>query len=152
MTARSAGDVRALMQAVGFTGVGETEALAEGWQVADFTGVGRRGLAALVRKTGAPAVMVSFLDSDVGFVEAATPDGRSWEALLNRDMAESYEIPVEQFPVEPAVDGALAWAAAAGLTPEEESVRRTLTGAAVFVEELSADLLVALGLLGARRS
>ncbi|MET9591991.1 hypothetical protein ABZY45_13625 [Streptomyces sp. NPDC006516] len=77
---------------------------------------------------------MSFLDSDVGFVEAGTPDGSSWEGLLNREMAKSYEIPLEHFPMEPAVAGALAWSAAAGLTPDEEA---------------SSALLVALGLPGA---
>ncbi|MFF5921970.1 hypothetical protein ACFY8C_27040 [Streptomyces flavochromogenes] len=93
--------------------------------------------------------MVSFLDSDVGFVEALTPGGGSWEGLLNRETAESYEIPLEHFPVEPAVAGALAWSAAAGLTPDEEAIRQTLTGAALFADQLSAALLAALGLPGA---
>lgn len=33
---------------------------------------------------------------------------------------------------------ALAWSAAAGLTPDEEAIRQTLTGSALFVEELSS--------------
>ncbi|WP_327293027.1 hypothetical protein [Streptomyces sp. NBC_01198] len=94
--------------------------------------------------------MVSFLDSDVGFVEAVTPGGSKWRGLLNRDMAESYEVPLEQFPVEAGVAGALAWSAAAGLTGDEGLVRRALTGSAVFAEELSALLFVALGIPGAR--
>lgn len=134
------------MRAVGFTGIDDTETAEEGWQVTEFTDAGQRSLTSLVQRTGAPAVMVSFHDSDVGFVEAATPDGSTWEALLNREMAESYEIPLEHFPIEPAVVGALAWSAAAGLTPDEEAIRRTLTGSALFAEELSSALLVALGL------
>ncbi len=91
------------MRAAGFAGIDNTEALAEGWQVTDFADAGRRSLANLVKRTGAPAVMVSFLDSDVGFIEALTPDGNSWEGLLNRETAKSYEIPLEHFPIEPAV-------------------------------------------------
>lgn len=149
LATRSTGELHQLMRAAGFTGIDDTEALAEGWCVADFAGADQRSLAALVRSTGTPAVMVSFLDSDVGFVEAVTPDGSSWEGLLNPDLAESYEIPLEHFPVEPAVAGALAWSAAAGLTPDEAAIRNTLTGSALFAEELCSALLVALGLPGA---
>ncbi|WP_371525041.1 hypothetical protein OG302_02020 [Streptomyces sp. NBC_01283] len=115
----------------------------------DFADAGRNSLANLVQRTGTPAVMVSFHDSDVGFIEGLTPDGNSWEGLLNREVAESYEVPLEHFPIEPAVAGALAWSAAAGLTPDEEAIRQTLTGSAVFAEELSAALMAALGLPGA---
>ncbi|MFE7031434.1 hypothetical protein ACFU9Y_14085 [Streptomyces sp. NPDC057621] len=149
LTTRTTGELHQLMRAAGFRGIDEAETLAEGWQVADFADAGQRSMANLVRHTGTPALMVSFHDSDVGFVEGLTPDGNSWEGLLNREMAESYEIPLEHFPLEPAVAGALAWSAAAGLTSDEEAVRRTLTGAALFVEELSSALLVALGLPGA---
>lgn len=136
------------MRAVGFTGVDDTEVFAEGWQVMDFAEAGPRSMASLVRRAGTPAVMVSFLDSDVGFIEAAAPDGSSWEGLLNRTVAESYGIPLERFPVEPAVAAALDWSAVAGLTPDEELVRRTLTGSARFAEELTSHLWVALGLPG----
>lgn len=40
---------------------------------------------------------------------------------------------------------AAAWALAAGLTPDEDLVRRALTGSAVFAEELASLLLAALG-------
>ncbi|OKJ46877.1 hypothetical protein AMK27_39485 [Streptomyces sp. CB02009] len=149
MATRSTGELHQLMRAAGFTDIDDTEALADGWQVTDFADAGRCSLANLVQRTGTPAVMVSFLDSDVGFIEALTPDGDGWEGLLNREMAKSYEIPLEQFPVEPAVAGALAWSAAAGLTPDEEAIRQTLTGSALFAEELSSALLIALGLPGA---
>ncbi|MFE0130956.1 hypothetical protein ACFWY6_05120 [Streptomyces sp. NPDC059037] len=149
LTTRATGELHGLMREAGFTGIDDTEALAEGWQVTDFADAGRRSLSTLVQRTGTPAVMVSFHDSDVGFVEALTPDGIGWEGLLNREMAESYEIPLEHFPIEPAVAGALAWSAAAGLTPDEDAIRHTLTGSALFAEELSSALLVALGLPGA---
>lgn len=149
LATRSTGELHQLMRAAGFTGMDETEASAEGWQVTDFADAGQHSLAQLVRNTGTPAVMMSFHDSDVGFLEAVTPDGSSWEGLLNREMAESYEIPLEHFPVESAVAGALAWSAAAGLTPDEEAVRQALTGSALFAEELFAACLVALGLPGA---
>ncbi|WP_314411701.1 hypothetical protein [Streptomyces sp. DSM 40484] len=146
LTTRAAGELHQLMRAAGFTGIDDTRASVKGWQVADFADAGPSSLANLVRRLGAPALMVSYVDSDVGLVEALTPDGGSWEGLLNPELAESYEIPVEHFPVEAAVAGALAWSAAAGLTPDEEAVRQALTGSELFAEELSSALLTALGL------
>ncbi|WP_432106727.1 hypothetical protein [Streptomyces sp. AA1529] len=146
LTTHFTGELHQLMREAGFTGIEDTQALAEGWQVTDFADAGRRTLTNLVRQTGAPAIMVSFFDSDVGFIEARTPDDDSWEGLLNREMAKSYVIPLEHFPIEPAVAGALAWSTAAGLTPDEKAIRQTLTGSALFAEELSAALMAALGL------
>lgn len=151
LTTRSTGELHQFMRAAGFTGIEDTETLADGWQVTDFADAGRRSLANLVQSTGTPAIMVSFLDSDVGFVEALTPGGSSWEGLLNRETAKSYEIPLEHFPVEHAVAGALAWSAAAGLTPDEKAIRQALTGSALFAEQLSSSLLLALGLPDATR-
>lgn len=150
MATRSDAEPHGLLEAAGFTDVDDAETLADGWQVSDFAEAGPRGVAGLVRRTGAPAVMVSFLDSDVGFVEAVTPDGAKWKGLLNRATAQGYGIPLEQFPVESAVTGAPAWSAAAGVAADEELVRRALTGSALFAEELSALLFVALGIPGAR--
>lgn len=146
LAARSTGELHLLMREAGFTDIEDTAVLAGGWQVTEFADSGRHSLARIVRSTGAPAVMVSFHDSDVGFVESLTPDGAAWEGLLNREMAESYEIPLENFPVESAVTSALAWSAAAGLTPDEAAVRHALTGSAVFAEDLASALMTALGL------
>ncbi|MFP3991555.1 hypothetical protein U9R90_29630 [Streptomyces sp. E11-3] len=149
----AAAELRGLMGAAGFVGVDGMDGLAEGWQVWEFADVRQRGLATLVEKSGTPAVMVSYLDSDVGFVEAVMPGGSgSWSGLLNREVAEGYEIPLEEFPVEPAVTGALAWSAAAGLAPDEALIRRALTGSAVFAEELAGLLFAALGIPGSRAS
>lgn len=145
----SAAELRDLLTATGFIGVEDTAVLTEGWQVSEFADADERSLPGLVEKAAAPAVMVSFLDSDVGFVEAVTPDGTAWTGLLNRGMAESYDIPLEDFPVDTAVEGALAWSAASGLTSDAEVVRRALTGSATFAEELYGLLLVGLGIPGA---
>ncbi|MEU1097941.1 hypothetical protein, partial [Streptomyces sp. NPDC005877] len=56
LTTRSTGELHQLMRAAGFTGLEDTEALAEGWQVTDFADAGRRSLANLVQSTGTPAV------------------------------------------------------------------------------------------------
>lgn len=137
------------MKSAGFTGIEDGDLLAEGWQVSEFEDARQRSLTDLVEKAGAPAVLVSFLDSDVGFIGAVTPDGGAWEGLLNRGMAESYDIPLDDFPVEPAVAGALAWSVAAGLTSDAEVVRQALTGSATFAEELFGLLLAGLGIPGA---
>ncbi|MER6448772.1 hypothetical protein [Streptomyces venezuelae] len=102
--------------------------------------------AALARRTGAPVLTVAYLDSDVGFVEAATFAGGSWRALLNRVTAENYEIPVDRFPVETALAGALDWAAAAGLSADPAGIRAALAGSETFAEELTDRLLGALGI------
>ncbi|MEU0303229.1 hypothetical protein ABZ252_27810 [Streptomyces sp. NPDC006175] len=137
------------MEAAGFAEVEEPESPAEGWQVSGFAESGPRSLPELVRSNGAPAVLVSFLDSDVGFVETAGPGGGQWEALLDRALADDYGTPLDRFPVEPAVKEALAWSAAAGLTSDENLLRQALTGSAPFAEELSSLLLAALGVPGA---
>ncbi|MBT2406833.1 hypothetical protein J7F00_25575, partial [Streptomyces sp. ISL-21] len=100
--------------------------------------------------TGAPAVVVNYLDSDVGFVEGAAPDGRRWHALLDRETAADYEIPVHRYSVAPAVIAALSWSAAAGLTADQDLIRRALTESAPFVEDLAAVLLTGLGIPGPR--
>ncbi|MFD4690657.1 hypothetical protein [Streptomyces sp. NPDC058463] len=144
----SPAELRDLLKATGYVGIEDTDVLAEDWQTVEFADADQRSLPGLVEKTGAPVVMVSFLDSDVGFVEAMTPDGGAWDGLLNRGMAESYDIPLEDFPVEPVVAGALAWSEAAGLTSDAEVVRQALTGSATFAEELYGLLLVGLGIPG----
>ncbi|MFE6039266.1 hypothetical protein [Streptomyces sp. NPDC056452] len=145
----STAELRDPMRATGYVGIEDADVLAEGWQAVEFADADQRSLPGLVEKTGAPVVMVSFLDSDVGFVEAMAPDGGAWDGLLNRGMAESYDIPLEDFPVEPAVAGALAWSAAAGLASDAEVVRQALTGSATSAEELYGLLLVGLGIPGA---
>ncbi|WP_146228390.1 hypothetical protein [Streptomyces sp. CG 926] len=89
---------------------------------------------------------MAYLDSDVGFVEAATFAGGRWKALLNRDTAEHYEIPVDRFPVEAALAGALDRAAAGGLTADPDGIRAVLTGSAPCAEELTDRLVGALGI------
>ncbi|MFC9296057.1 hypothetical protein ACFTWH_12855 [Streptomyces sp. NPDC057011] len=120
--------------------------LGGGWAALYCADRPNRGAAHLARRTGAPVFTVSYLDSDVGFVEAVTPAGAGWKALLNRDTAVGYEIPLDRYPVEPALAGALAWAAAAGLTADAQEVRAALTGSEPFAEDLADRLLTALGL------
>jgi hypothetical protein len=149
VAARTDGDLRDLMEAAGFDEVEDAEVLEDGWQVADFADAPERSLAALVGRTGTPALMVSFMDGDVGLVKGVTPEGHGWEGLLDRETAESYEIPLEEFPVERAVEGALAWSAAAGLTADAAVVEQALTESTLFAEELASLLYAGLGIPGA---
>ncbi|MFF3677032.1 hypothetical protein ACFYYS_24035 [Streptomyces sp. NPDC002120] len=122
------------------------EELGGGWSAVHYPDQPDGAAAALARRTGAPVFTVAYLDSDVGFVEAATFSGGRWKALLNRRTAEDYEIPLDRFPVEAALAGALDWAAAAGLTADPDGIRAALTGSEAFAEDLTHRLLGALGL------
>lgn len=148
MAIRSTARLADLMDAAGFTDVGEATPPAAGWQFAEFGDAAGRSLAHLVTATGAAAIVVNYLDSDVGFVQGAAPDGSGWRGLLDRETAAGYDIPVDRYPVAPALSGALAWSAAAGLTPDEPLVRRALTESAVFAEQLTALLFAGLGIPG----
>ncbi|MFD9409105.1 hypothetical protein ACFWBN_19075 [Streptomyces sp. NPDC059989] len=130
---------------VGFEVDGDAE-LGDGWAAVYYADGPAGGGAHLARRTGAPVFTVAYLDSDVGFVEAVTPAGARWTALLNRDTAEDYEIPLDRYPVEPALAGALAWASAAGLSADPEGIRAALTGSETFAEDLADRLLTALGI------
>lgn len=92
-------------------------------------------------------ITVAYLDSDVGFVEAATFMRRSLEGPAEpghgtglRDTARPVPRP------KPALEGALDWSAAAGLTADPAGVRTALTGSEPFAEDLADRLLTALGL------
>ncbi|WP_404959677.1 hypothetical protein [Streptomyces sp. 147326] len=120
--------------------------LGGGWSAVYYPDQPEGAAAALARRTGAPVLTVAYLDSDVGFVEGATFAGGRWKALLNRNTAGDYEIPVDRFPVEAALAGALDWADAAGLTADPDGIRSALTGSEAFAEDLTARLLGALGM------
>ncbi|MFE5805381.1 hypothetical protein [Streptomyces sp. NPDC056491] len=140
-------ELREFAAEAGGGGVDADAELSDGWSVV-YCADQPDGVtaAALARRTGAPVLTVACLDSDVGFVEGATFAGGRWKALLNRDTAEDHEIPVDRFPVDVAVAGALDWAAAGGLTADPEGVRAVLTGSESFAEELADRLLGALGI------
>ncbi|WP_189735394.1 hypothetical protein [Streptomyces nojiriensis] len=138
-------ELREFAAEAGFEDVDADADLGGGWSVVYCADPPDGAAAALARRTGAPVLTVAYLDSDVGFVEGATFAGGRWKALLNRDTAEDYEIPVDRFPVEAALAGALDWAAAGGLTADPDGVRAVLTGSEAFAEDLTDRLLAALG-------
>ncbi|MFI1948852.1 hypothetical protein ACH46F_34010 [Streptomyces virginiae] len=139
-------ELREFAAEAGVEGVDADADLGGGWSVVYCADQPDGVAAALARRTGAPVLAVAFLDSDVGFVEGATFAGGRWKALLNRDTAEDYEIPVDRFPADAALAGALDWAAAGGLTADPEAVRAVLTGSEAFAEDLAERLLGALGI------
>jgi hypothetical protein len=69
---------------------------------------------------------------------------------LDRAMAEEYGAPLEQWPVDEAVAGALAWSRAAGLTPDKALIEVAFTQSRVFAEDLYQILLVESGIPGAQ--
>ncbi|MGW6574670.1 hypothetical protein ACWGAN_21225 [Streptomyces sp. NPDC054945] len=147
-------ELREFAAEAGYAGADGDEDLGGGWSAVhypDRPDGAATAAAVLARRTGAPVLTVAYLDSDVGFVEAATFAGGRWKALLNRDTAEDYEIPVDRFPVEAALAGALDWAAAGGLTADPDGIRAVLTSCAPCAEELTDRLLGALGIAPAAR-
>jgi hypothetical protein len=146
-----------------------------GWQTLQFTDDkwGSEELRALVASSGAPACVATVYDSDVAEVLGLTPDGRTWEAALNLEMAAAMgarrpghvhddlvwvESPEYAQAVtdrltrfEAAVPGnaeaAIAWAGAAGVATaaDEVALRALLQSREVFVEDLFAGLLDTLG-------
>ncbi|MFG2485922.1 hypothetical protein ACGFSI_24585 [Streptomyces virginiae] len=139
-------ELREFAAEAGCAGVDGDAELGGGWSAVYYPDQPDGAAAALARRTGAPVLTVAYLDSDVGFVEAATFAGGRWKALLNRDTAEDYAIPVDRFPVDAALVGALDWAAAGGLTADPEAVRAVLAGSEAFAEDLAERLLGALGI------
>ncbi|MFJ8017614.1 hypothetical protein [Streptomyces sp. NPDC096339] len=141
----SAEELLGIAGEAGFEGVDPGVRPAGEWTTVTFADRPAGGGTVVARRTGEPVFTVAYLDSDVGFVEAVTPVGSRWKALLNRGKAVDYGIPLDRYPVEGAVAGALAWAAAGGLTADAAGIRSALTGEEIFAEDLADRLLVALG-------
>ncbi|MFB6615300.1 hypothetical protein ACFCV9_13975 [Streptomyces sp. NPDC056367] len=142
----AAAELLGIAGAAGFEEACHGEDLAGEWAAVQYADRPVGGGTVVARQTGEPVFTVAYLDSDVGFVEAVTPLGSRWKALLNRKRAEGYGMPLDRYPVDPAVAGALAWAAAAGLTADAAGVRAALTGEEALAEDLTDRLLVALGI------
>lgn len=73
-------------------------------------------------ETGEPALVVYVIESAVGIVHGATPDGESWWGCLNPvDAVRAFDMPsdVVPSPIE-MVELATEWAAAAGRTSDAD--------------------------------
>ncbi|MDX2815235.1 hypothetical protein PV410_22125 [Streptomyces sp. PA03-5A] len=156
-------------------GVHEWWPRAGGWQTLQFDNEiwEDDDLPALVEWTGAPACVGSVSDSSVALVTGLGTDGRRWQAWLNLHIAaalvteepedlEDQLLWVDTPEFDEAVsrtraeldaeipsdaEGALAWAAAAGIPAVEPQSRieEILRSEETFVEDLFAVLLDALG-------
>ena len=130
-------------------------------------------LVALVEWTGAPACFADVSDSDVALVTGLGTDGRRWQAWLNLDNAAALltEEPEDlddvslwagtpefdeavrrkraelEAEVPADAEGALAWAAAAGVPvpAQQPLIEELLRSHETFVEDLFRSLLDALG-------
>lgn len=116
-----------------------------------------RILARLIQETGRPALLALSLDSDFLGIVGRTPDGGSWDGVIDAESAaaareegleEGYDGVVPEFSgPDDAVAGALVWARAAGLSADEEALRRIFTVAEWEqpADQYWPDLLAALG-------
>jgi hypothetical protein len=122
--------------------------LGQGWRVYRVDGESDDlpgAVRVLAQRIGAPALAAYILDSDCAALSAATPAGEAWSTMLNPDLvAEEYG--ASRPDPDADLRAALRWAAAAGLTADEQVVRDALAGSATFVEDLFFDLLAGLGL------
>jgi hypothetical protein len=74
----------------------------------------------VVAETDGPALVVRVIESAVGIVHGATPDGESWWGCLNpADAVHMFGMPSDIVaPPAETVELATGWAAAAGRTPD----------------------------------
>lgn len=149
MIVACSGALEALMRSAGIAG--EAWDLHDGWQCAEFPEPGEiaEAVRRIAAETGAPVIGAYFMDSDVGVVEAATDAQTAWSGVLDRPTAEEYGAPLDEYPVEQAVSGALDWSRTAGFDADENLIRVAFTQSRVFAEDLFHTLLVGLGVPGA---
>ncbi|MBL1110330.1 hypothetical protein JK361_38245 [Streptomyces sp. 5-8] len=152
-----------------------------GWQTLRFDhGIWADGyLSALVVWTGAPACVAEVSDGDIAFVTGLGTDGQRWQAWLNLDKAAalfaeepedlddvSLWVGTPEFDeavrrkraeleahVPAGAEGALAWAASAGITGtgEQPRIETLLRSRETFAEDLFSALLDELGFPRATR-
>ncbi|MDQ1012441.1 hypothetical protein QFZ82_006926 [Streptomyces sp. V4I23] len=93
-------------------------------------------------ETGASVLVSHVVDSDFATVQAASPNGLSWQCALSPEMARDYGLPCEWIgdPVEVG-ERAAAWAREAGLRPDPVALRTALVAEC---DPLAEDLVFAL--------
>ncbi|GAB1340407.1 hypothetical protein ACE1SV_69970 [Streptomyces sp. E-15] len=96
----------------------------------------------IIGETGASVLVSHVVDSDFATVQAASPDGLSWQCALSPEMARDYGLPGEWIgdPVEVG-ERAAAWAREAGLQPDPVALRAALVAEC---DPLAEDLVFAL--------
>lgn len=96
----------------------------------------------IIGETRASVLVSHVVDSDFATVQAASPDGLSWQCALSAEMARDYGFPGEWIGDSGEVgERAAAWARGAGLQPDPVAL-----GAALVAEcdPLAEDLVFAL--------
>ncbi|MFD8975663.1 MULTISPECIES: hypothetical protein [unclassified Streptomyces] len=96
----------------------------------------------IIDETRAPVLVAHVVDSDFVTVQAASPDGLSWQCALSPEMARDYGLPGEWIGVSVEVgERAAAWARGAGLRPDPVALRAALVAEC---DPLAEDLVFAL--------
>ncbi|MFE7595743.1 hypothetical protein [Streptomyces sp. NPDC057494] len=101
----------------------------------------------IIDETRAAVLVAHVVDSDFVTVQAASPDGLSWQCALSPEMARDYGLPGEWIgdPVEVG-ERAEAWARGAGLQPDPLALRAALVAECdPLAEKLVFALVHALG-------
>lgn len=101
----------------------------------------------IVDETCAAVLVAHVVDSDFAAVQAASPDGLSWQCALSPEMAGDYGLPGEWIGDSAEVgERAAAWARGAGLQPDPVALRAALVAECdPFAEDLVFALVHALG-------
>ncbi|MEU6620947.1 hypothetical protein ABZ926_09250 [Streptomyces litmocidini] len=96
----------------------------------------------IIDETRASVLVCHVVDSDFATVQAASPDGLSWQCALSPEMARGYGLPGEWIGDAAEVgERAAAWARGAGLQPDPLALRAALVAEC---DPLAEDLVFAL--------
>ncbi|MFE1547676.1 hypothetical protein [Streptomyces sp. NPDC058718] len=96
----------------------------------------------IIDETRASVLVAHVVDSDFVTVQAASPEGLSWQCALSPEMARDYGLPGEWIGDSVEVgERAAAWARGAGLQPDPVALRAALVAEC---DPLAEDLVFAL--------
>ncbi|MFB7448117.1 hypothetical protein [Streptomyces sp. NPDC056194] len=96
----------------------------------------------IIGETRASVLVAHMVDSDFATVQAASPDGVSWQCALSPEMARDYGFPGEWIGDSAEVgERAAAWARGAGLQPDPVALEAALVAEC---DPLAEDLVFAL--------
>lgn len=100
----------------------------------------------LSTETGAPALAMYVLDSDCGWIVAASPRGGGWRGCLGPDIAiADYNMPPSNACIEQIAEAAAEWAAEAGRVADAGAIAAAMPERPGPFGEGVDDLMSALG-------
>ena len=112
-----------------------------GWQILQACPVTDPD-SSIIDETRASVLVAHVVDSDFVTIQAASPDGLSWQCALSPEMARDYGLPGEWIGDSAEVgERAAAWARGAGLQPDPVALRAALVAEC---DPLAEDLVFAL--------